>query len=43
MSVAGGEVTVRALPDAGSYAGSMSNGVTSQSYGAWRGAMEFLR
>ena len=40
---AGGEITVRVLPDAGSYTGTTSNGVTSQSYGAWEGAMDFVR
>lgn len=40
---AGGSVTVRSLPGQQSYASSTSNGISSQSYGAWRGSIEFLR
>lgn len=43
VGVEGGPVTVRPLPDAGSYAASVSNGVTSAQYGAWNGAFDFIR
>ncbi len=38
---AGGPVSVRPIPDAGSYTGSIRNGVTSADYGAWQGAFVF--
>ena len=38
----GGTVTVQIKLDAGSYAGSTRNGVTSSSYGAWSGSFIFV-
>lgn len=41
LNAAGGPVTVQPLSDAGSYQGSIQNGVSSSDYGAWRGAFTF--
>jgi LCCL domain/Putative Ig domain len=40
---AGGVVTIEIKPDAGSYTGSTRNGVSSKSYGAYKGSYVFVR
>ncbi len=40
---AGGVVTIQIKPDAGSYTASTRNGISSRSYGAWRGSFVFVR
>lgn len=41
VSAAGGDITVIPSAGLGSYTGSTQNGVTSSSYGAWRGSFYF--
>lgn len=38
----GGNVTIEIRPGAGSYSGSTRSGVTSKSYGSWRGSFVFV-
>jgi hypothetical protein len=40
---AGGVVTIQIKPDAGSYTASARNGVSSKSYGAWKGSYVFVK